>query len=371
MYSKKRYQLLWLLCVLATNTLHSRSIHRPQDPHMPTINVSWAQEKKEYVLKNPHLEEYPLFKLFNYDEITQHLLPQSAITHRYNPHASTMGNELNSLIEQLLTEIKQKKKKYTHFDVLQKKGFNRRSGCGLLIAKFKEHPFVVKLFIETPKSFINPWAKGFEPIFFFYMGGGVNRHLSGFTRLKNLGYIRAQLAQNEQWQRIVDTPRKWFWLPQDPAWLTITGFHIGGKQEQRTRIPGIYAIVADAIEQERTFSSFNHHDMKTALELSTLLESHLDLHISNFMIEKNSQKIVIIDTEHFPTMVGLKEKWTPTSYISWFAGLIGKCAKDMLFCTKKELRMAQQHPLNALSPAPFALNGHGNRPAALHTAQLC
>lgn len=348
----------------------ARSIHRPQDPCMPTISVGWHGDRERFILSNRNLEEYSIFKLFDKNHVEQNLLPPSPISFRNSPGKSVDGKYLSILIDQLLDEIMQKNKRYTNFTILQNKGFNRRKACGLLIVKFNDYPFVVKLFIETPKSFVNPWAKGFEPIFFFYMGGGVNRHLSGFTRIKNLMYIKQRIASDPQWSNLVDVPRKWFWLPDTTSnWLEIMGTNIGGKQALHTHIPGIYAIVADAIDAERTFSSLKKGDLDKALGLTNFLHANLDLHITNFMVEKETKKIVIIDTEHFPTMVGLKEPKTFSSYLSWYTMLMGKCAEDMLFSTKQMRRDAQS--INVSTLAPFASIDLENQASAQHAAQPC
>jgi hypothetical protein len=345
-----------------------RSIHRTPDPLMPCISVTWDQDPTTYTLRNYNLQEYPLFTLFDKDFFDTHQLPSDGITYRRS-EKKIDGAILKKYMHELVQEINQKKRAYAHFTILQDKGYNYHRNCGLLVLKFKEYPFVVKLFMENPKSFVNPWAKGFEPIFFFYMGGGANRHLSGFTRLKNLAYIKHKIANNPDWSTCVDVPRKWFWHPERAPWLAITGKHIGTKSDQFISLPSVYAIVADAIEPQRTFSSFNRQDMSTALSLSNFLEANLDLHITNFMIEQGSGKIIIIDTEHFPTMVGLKEKTIFDSYIAWYAQLIGKCVKDMLFCTKKERRLAQQ--TNERYPVPSFLNDQQNQPVHPHTVQSC
>jgi hypothetical protein len=323
---------------------------RTPDPTTPKIMVGWADGTAIHTLENPYLEEYPFFKIFDYNYLSRHNLPKGTIAFRNRPSEGVEGARLNQLIQGLLVEIKTKKKKYANFSILQNKGFNHRKACGLLILKFNEYPFVVKLFIETPESFVNPWSKGVEPIFFFYMGGGVNRHLSGFMRLKNLEYINKKIASDPRWSSIIETPRKWFWMDSSKdTWLSITGNNLGDKKIQQTRIPGTYAIIADAIKAERTFSSLRGKDLQTALDISNFLEANIDLHITNFMVEEGTQKIVLIDTEHFPTMVGDVDKHFD-GYLSWYLHLIGKCGKDMFFSTKAERRSAQYAHADSAQP---------------------
>jgi hypothetical protein len=88
--------------------------------------------------------------------------------------------------------------------------------------------------------------------------------------------------------------------------------------------------------------------MQTALELSNFLEANIDLHITNFMVEATTKKIVLIDTEHFPTMVGNVNKHFD-GYLSWYLHLMGKFCKDAFLCSKKERRDEQyasaKHPV--------------------------
>lgn len=337
---KINFSIIFFLIIIPASLI-SRSIHRPYDNQLPTITTSWLNDNKKYVLSDSHWELYPIFKLFDEHFFNNHLLPQDDIFFRNSTYEKIRPQLINHMIEELIEEIKQQKKQYTHFSVLQKKDFNRKRGCGLLILKCKQYPFVVKMFIETPKSFIDPWCKGREPVFFFYMGGGVNRHLTGLTRIKNLTMINEKIKNNSHWNTFISTPRKWYWLPKDPQWIAIHGKNIGPEKNIYTKIPGIYAIVADYIEKEKGFSLGNPHDRTVALSLCNGLDMLIDPHIQNFFIEKNSRKIVIVDTEHFPTVVGFKEKKAFHNYLSWYLSLAGKCAKDMFFRTKNERKDAQ------------------------------
>ena len=352
MTEKKRIEYFFAITLLAQciNSLEGRSPFRPKEEWLPMISVQWAHESEKFSVSNAHLEEYPYFKIFDNNFFNEHLIKDTPIAFRYKPDQSVMGGILAERVEHLLEEIKERKKYYTYFTVIQKKDFSRRKGCGLIVLKFKEYPFVLKLFIETPETFIRITGKGFEPIFFYYMGGGVNRHLSGLTRLKNLEYINKKLASSSEWSEAVNTPRKWFWVPREPVWFLITGNNIGSEgKELHTTIPSTYAIIADAIEAERNFSIKSPEDREFALHLCSFLDYYLDPHISNFMIEKNTGKVVIVDTEHFPTMVGLKKKYEFKGYASWYSQLTKKCTKDMLLSTKAE-RKNRQH-----QPFPFAL----------------
>jgi len=332
--------------------LFGRSPYRTKDPLEPTIIVKYDTDTPETActFTNRHLSEYPL-TLFDKELFDQHTLPQGPITYR-NSKKTVQSTTLNKHIEELLQEVLQGHKEFTNFDVLCRKDFNRHECCGLEIFKYKHGSLVVKLFIDTKEGFVNPWGKGFVPIFLFYMGGGTNRHLSGFTRISNLQFVNKKIASDPYWSKRVDTPRKWFWLPENSRWLEITARNIGNRKEFTTKIPATYAIIADAIEAERVFSFTSQEDSSTALAICSMLDMRVDPHITNFMIEKDTKKIVIIDTEHFQTIVG-DVRFQFNNYAEWVMHLIEKCGKQMLFSSKKELRTAQK--LNIESHAPSAL----------------
>lgn len=315
-------------------SLLGRSIHRPIDYSLPTIKVAWKNDPKFEQLRNAHLEYHTIFSMYDPIDFQKHLLPKTPLSFRENPEVTVQSKTLSDLIDGLWNEVRKHKRSYKNFIILQNKGFNRAKACGLLVVKFKKFPFVVKLFIETPTTFVHPDCKGFEPIFFFYMGGGVNRHLLGFTRIKNLEHINTCLKKNEKWSNIIKTPRKWFWLPNDPVWITIEGTNMGEHKHAHTTIPGTYAIIADAISTKQTFSIKNAKHRKKALQLCNYLDLYVDPHIDNFMIEEGSGKIAIVDTEHFPSLVGFKEKRFISSYFDWYMQLMYKCAEDALFCSK-------------------------------------
>lgn len=329
---------LLLLCTI----LHTRSPHRKQDPFIPSILTKWQNSDQTYNLTYYHLQEKPYFHLFDQEHFFQHMLPCSPIAYRHG-NQTISGAYISELIEELIQEIQENKNEYTHFTVLKKRDFNKRDKTGLIIVKIKNHPFVVKLFMETPESFVYPLSKGFEPTCFFLMGGGVNRHLNGFTRIKNLLYLREKIQSDPQWARSVDFPRKWFWIPQAQKWIELKGVNIGATPDtpKHTTIPAIYAIICDYIDVERTFSLTHIEDRNTALELSNFFKQSIDPHINNYGIERNTGKIVPLDTEHFPTMVGYQEPPYCENYLQWYLKLSFKMLKDCIGTTKKERRALQ------------------------------
>jgi len=295
------------------------------------------------------LEQQPIFEIFDRSHFEQHFLPMNKISYQNNPTMSVNGETLKTLIDELVQELKQKKKKFKNFTLITKKNFNRRAKSGLIILKFNDYPFIVKLFMENPKSFTAPFSKGFETKFFFLMGGGTNRHLLGFTRIRNLDAINARLQKDPYWSKTVYTPRKWFLLPTDSQWIEIVGENIGEHPVQKTVIPGTYAIIADAIDAQRSFSLLSRQDTEISMKLCNFLELMIDPHIDNYLVEKETGKTFLVDTEHFPSFIGLKEKIVFNDYTSWYGFMCWKATKDIFFRTKST-RKAAQTAKNFLGP---------------------
>lgn len=326
--------------------MSARSLLRPQAADIPQLITHWEHEpNKRYQIKDSHIETYPLFVVYKDDHFAGKMLPKQPINYRYHTELSVTGARLDELIHEVILEIQKGKKKYKDFIVLQDKDFSYTDAAGLIVLRFREYPFVLKLFMESPESFVNPWCKGIEQVWFFYMGGGVNRHITGLTRLKNLEYIKTKLDEHPKWHDFIATPRKWFWLPNKPQWIHLTGHNLGSEKETYTaRIPGVYAIVADWIEKAEEITLFDKHKRKIALEICNTLDLYIDPHIDNFVVEKGTNKLVLIDTEHFPTLVGLKERQIYSSYSRWYLGLTRKATYDIFFRNKKARKRAQLTP---------------------------
>jgi len=321
-----------------------RSIHRPIDRLMPEIKVKWVGDNREHTLRKYHLEEYALYQLFDKQHFEKNLLSAKPISIR-NTATPIDSTFLTTLINNLMEEINNGKTFFSDFIILQSKDWNFKKKKGLLIVKFNNYPFVVKLFVETPESFVSPFDKGLEPIFFFFMGGGVNRHLAGFTRIKNRDIIKQRLMQSK-WAETTDIPEKWYWVPDKTRWIQVKGKYISGNPHEKTiQFPGTYCVIAQAIDAERTLSLLNSEDKKLALEICNYLDIWIDPHMKNFMIEKDTHKFVIVDTEHFPTTVGLREKINFDSYSNWYLYLAGKCWNNAFMQTKRRRR-------NPLKPIP-------------------
>ncbi len=343
-----KYLPLLFFLIIGSVLQAQRSVLRPQDPLIPEIITRWTDETKTYHLRDYHLEEQALFTKFNKDYFFKHLLPKGPIYYRYDKNKKVSGKRLHMLAEHLVKEITDKKTTFTHFKVLKNEDFNGRTVSGTAIFKYKKYPFVLKLFIKTPETFVKPFSEGWVPSCFFIMGGGINRYLSGFTRIRNLELIKQKIDRSPYWSTRVDTPRKWFWTPTDGRWFELTGKNIGTKPLQTVILPSVYGIIADAIESEKTLSIFNKQERELALQLAHYLDNSIDAHADNFMVEKKTLMVVLIDTEHFPTMVGLKKPLIYDSYSSWYCQLAWKCLTDKLTHHRKYRRELQVNPAPAL-----------------------
>lgn len=334
---------IFLSILYSLNIISTRSIFRPVDPLTPEIITRWQTGKKSYSFKDKYLEQEAIFKKFDYNYIINHKLPLGFITYRNSKSKKVKGLILDKLANNLLKELYSKKKDYKDFKVLKDNDFDRKNISGNLILKYKNYPFVLKLFIETPKSFTSPFSKGWQPACFFLMSGGINRYLSGFTRIKNLEWIKDRISKSEEYKDIIDFPRKWFWLPKKNRWFELTGKNIT-LPEQTIILPSIYGIIADSINKA-SFNPIFKKDPKFGLKLSYYLSSRLDPNFENFMYEKETGKIVIIDTEHFPSMVGLKNPTKFKSYTDWYLKLSLKCLVDRLTRHKRFRRKIQFEPI--------------------------
>ena len=333
--------------VLCTRSfLHSSSAEN--DPVIITYNK--PGDKDYYILRDSILEWYPTFGLYDLTHLMQNLLPKNTIQFRTDSSKSIEGKTLEKLLENFLQEIKAKKTVYKDFTVLKGKGFNTRKQAGLLVVKCKHYPFVVKLFMENPRSFIRPYNKGFEPACQFVIGGGITRHALGFTRIKNRTILENKISSTPELSNFVDIPRKWFWIPEQREYFYIRGYNFE-ESPITVQVPAVYAIIADEIEIERTLSIKRKKDRDIALKISEIFDYMIDPHINNFVIEKQTNKIVIIDTEHFPSLVGFKEKPTISSYFSYYFNLGIKYIKDRYGRLKNEranLRKEKIFPFHTL-----------------------
>jgi hypothetical protein len=333
-----------MVAIMIPTHLAARSIYRPSARELPAISTRWIDGGETYMLRHPNLELGPLFKHYKPDYLKQHALPIDAIPARL-PHGTPIpGAQIHQLLEDLITALQQNTRHaFTHpeFTVLKNRDYNPRTQSGNIIVKFKKYPLVAKIFMETPPSFVSPFSKGFEPSVFFMMGGGVNRYLSGLGRIENAEYIRQAIQAHPHLKATCDVPRKWIWFPRQQRFFTLQSHNLGSCDQVIT-LPSVYVIVCDAIESNESFNILNKKHRTCALEFSHCVGIRVDPHISNFMVEQETGLIVIVDTEPFTVMVGLREELKFDNYFEWYTKLSCKGFVDC-FGRTKDKRLQLQH----------------------------
>ena len=91
-------------------------------------------------------------------------------------------------------------------------------------------------------------------------------------------------------------------------------------------------ITVDKELQQQEFYALR----QISIDVTKYLHYLIDPHDDNFVPEINSNKIVIIDTEHFPTVAGLDKDMNASGYNQWYLELMRKAAKRLLWRTKQE-----------------------------------
>lgn len=281
--------------------------------HVPTITTHFTGTHESFSLSSNHLKQQVLLHGYDHGYFNAHLLPQTSLKYRINKKKSIPGAYLSQEIEYILHEIQQGSREFTRYTILKDKEFDYKTRTGTIIVKMNEYPFVVKLFIETPHSFLYPHTKGMQAYCMWLTSGGINRHLAGFNRLKNREYI-AQQVKGLPTHLQFDLPRKWFWLPKKSRTITLTGSHFPGTWT--TKIPAIYGIVADEIVCTDRLSKIRKEQGKNIFKICQELHFAIDPNMKNFRIEQATGKLVLIDTEHFPSLLGLEKELHASNYFS-------------------------------------------------------
>lgn len=325
---------IFFIIISCQHLLFGRNIYRPLDPNLPKVIIyNSANPKLKYTLTDSHLRLFPLFKAYNQPYLDSKKLPTSPITYRNSTTSKVSGQLLSHLLEQALEEIAAGTTEFSNFKILKKRDFNFKTKCGLIVLKFKDHPFVAKLFMETPRTLARPYSKGILPMGMFVMGG-TNRHLNGFTRIKNMENVKQLIAQNPEWRNYLSVPRKWFWMPRKINWIHVDGFQVGGHTTISTKFPAIYAVVADEIIPAKIQPPSTS---KRNLPLCQKLDFAIDPNHNNFIVEQGTNKLALYDTEHFPTLIG--EYYRPmkacTTYVGWYVHLARKFLRERIFATKR------------------------------------
>ncbi len=300
----KNDKKLILLPILVATSLAAHKAHRLPKPE---ISTHWTEDTESYQLQATYMQEGPIFKSYDKQHFQAHLLPQGALSFRNNPSASVDTKILAQRAEEAIAELREGKKNLTHFKILKDREFNRRKFVGTIILKYKEYPFVLKLFVDNPKSFVNPGDKSFRHGCMAKMTGGMSRYLSGFARIKNLEYAKHLMATTPNLPITLDFPRKWFWLPKNVRWFDVTGKNFSGVKELHTQLPEVYAIIADEIVGQKNSLQI-YKQQKNIYALCQKLDYHIDPNMLNFKIERATNKLVIIDTEYFRGVIGMEHE---------------------------------------------------------------
>ena len=345
-------------CIIFSTDAH-RNIHRPEEPSLPEITTYWTDTPQgpHYKLKSGYLEEWAIFGRYNADALAQYQLP-ATVSYHYEPTKSVSRTVLEQDIQYFINELngfsrKPKEYDFRDFEILKDSNFNYKIHAGIIIIKHKKYPFVVKLFVENPESFTQPFNKGPEPSLFFMMGGGINRFLAGFTRIPNLKALQQKINASPDWSHRITLPRKWYWTPKDVRTFTVVGKNIGPHARQQ-ELPSTYAIICDEIRMERQLHTYHKSDRLLLRDISQFLGNSIDPHIYNFFIEKETGNLAIIDTEHFASVVGLKEPIEYKSKLKWYTRIANKYVKDSMFRTKKTRQDLQKQT----PPDTLIINSH-------------
>lgn len=315
-----------LLATLILTPLYGQKTPRPPKPEIAT---RWVDGEKTYQLKATYLQEEPIFQSYDKSHFDAHLLPQGQITFRNDPSTVVDSTILSQLAETAIDELRSGKKNLTHFKVLKRRDFCSKRFVGTIILKYRDYPFVLKLFIDNPRSFANPSDKNIRHGIMAKMTGGLSRYLSGFTRIKNLEHTQLSMATLSNPPVILDFPRKWFWLPQQQHWFEVTGKNFKSNVPKIT-LPEVYAIIADEIVGVKESAKLTKYQ-KRIYALCQRLDYHIDPNMLNFKVEKGTNKLVIIDTELFRAVVGIKEPIFAATHQGLRFQLLSKGIHDVLF----------------------------------------
>lgn len=317
--------------------------HRTTCDTTPTITATWAdngetrygiQSNIPYTARSAHFKPSVFFNLYQCMQERYHV-PEGGI--QCCDGTVVSREELHIRVELLLAEIAHKRTEYTYFTVLKNGNFVLQEGHGALIVKFKDYPLVLKLFIEKPETILNPFIKDFEELFFYVIGGGINRYFAGFTRVENRERIQKTLDTINVPNELV-LPLKYIWLPsQESAWdrkIKLVGVNCGAPGvTQEIMVPAVYGIIAEYIPLKRSFSWLNSGDRAQAMQISNAINGAchalcVDQNIPNYA-ETNSGKIALVDTEHFGILLGFEPgDYCFSNYPSFWAFCAAKLFKD-------------------------------------------
>ncbi len=158
-----------------------------------------------------------------------------------------------------------------------------------------------------------------------FMNGGINRHISGLTRVTTNKALSQFLSAHRHAYPNITTPRVWAWQPPDTSWLHLSLHH--GKTHATTTIAREYALINDLVEYQAGHTA--PRDIVFSLFCAT--DNLFDPHDGNCVYEIPTQSYVILDTESFMTMIGFSRPRYTHSYVGWYVHLISYCILRVLF----------------------------------------
>ena len=187
-------------------TTHRSPLRKP-DYQIPTIVVSDNVTPYSYARTSSHYKKHPIFTVFDYQSFVDNQVPLNGIT---DAHGNIMARKdtINAILDDILSALKNNSAPLPHCTIIRDANFNYTTLCGLIMVKLNDYPLIIKLFRETPESFVSPFSKGFEPTTFFFMSGGSNRHIAGLTRIPNRFHLLSLIETDTRWKDMVKIPRK-------------------------------------------------------------------------------------------------------------------------------------------------------------------
>lgn len=301
------------VCFMAT-------AHKLASPTLTTYDSTGVS----YTKQSAYYDHRIIAVARNHISSLRQTMPET-ITYRYNEVQSCKRSDIVYLLECIRSYIRTGM--YEHIDAiayrLKDENFHYPSGTGMLILKLHSYPFIIKFFRESAQSIHQ--SHGFEPYFFMFMNGNINRHIAGLTRITN-NYTLAQfLRTHRNTYPNITTPRAWAWTPEDADWMRLSLTYRGTTQE--ADIPCEYALINDCIQ----YVSDQNAPRDLVLSLFQDTNSLFDPHDGNCIYETPLNQYVILDTESFMDMVGFSEPIYTQSYIQWYLHMIRHCFTRILF----------------------------------------
>ncbi|MBN1549658.1 hypothetical protein JW872_03280 [Candidatus Babeliales bacterium] len=292
-----------MLCPIKTESVKGK---RYRQNTTPTVTTYWLHDnEKTFSRYESFYKPESIFEVFDRNFFEDTMVPQAPITFRNDPTQSVNGKVLMEQAEEAVKELKQGKKKLTHFKLLKNKNYDMSDNTGLIVLKYNDYPFILKLFMETPESFITPQDKGLQHQGMYLISGGMNRYLSGLYRIKNMALIKEEMSKNEIWNDFVDFPRKWHWLPEDVDWFEVRGDNFTSEEPLYTQLPSAYGIIVDQIISDVRLGHIKKYYGRSIFKYCKDFNFRPDPNLKNFIVEKDTNKLVCIDTEYFAPLLGM------------------------------------------------------------------